>query len=79
MERRFFIVLQYLLDTGLHSNVLWGLNSLKLVFVDEYPEFNSSMIALLFTISMSVSGFWIVFVGWLGLKSDKFSLLVRLD
>ena len=64
LERRFFVVLQYLIDTGLHSNVIWGLNSLKLVFIDEYPDFKPKMVALLFTLSLSVTGFWLLFVGW---------------
>ena len=65
LERRFFVVLQYLIDTALHAGVIWGWASLRLIFESEFPEFSTKKIALLFTICMAVTGVWLVFVGWI--------------
>lgn len=64
MERRFFVVLQYLIDTGLHSNVIWAWATMRLIFGIEYPEFSAKMSALAFTIAFSVTGLWTILVGW---------------
>ena len=57
LERRFFVVLQFLLDAVLHANTLFGWAIMRLIFDVEFPAKPS---ALIFTLAI-----WLIFVGWI--------------
>ena len=65
VDRKFFVVLQYLLDCALHSNIIWGWATMRLIIEIEFPNFPPKIAALLFTAALSLSGVWLIFVGWI--------------
>ena len=65
MERRFFVVVQYLLDVALHSTIIFGWATMRLIFDLEFPDFPAKSSALIFTLSLSLTGLWLIFVGWI--------------
>ena len=65
LERRFFVVLQYLLDVALHSTIIFGWATMRLIFDLEFPDFPAKSSALIFTLSLSLTGLWLIFVGWI--------------
>ena len=70
MERKFFVVLQYLIDCALHSNIAWGWATTRLILEIEFPNFPSEIEALLLPVALSLGGVWLIFVGWI---RDKIS------
>ena len=65
VERRLFVVLQFLLDAALHANILFGWATMRLIFDVEFPDFPAKSSALIFTLAMSLTGSWLIFVGWI--------------
>ena len=65
LERQFFVVLQYMLDVALHAHILFAWATIRLIFDVEFPEFSAKSSALIFTLSLSLTGFWLIFVGWI--------------